>query len=63
MELTFATYIGPLTRIGEAWRAVGAHLAAEGLDPAGVCREIYHRTQAEDPTAEWEVELQQPVRL
>ena len=52
------TYTGPLARIGEAWQSVGAHLAAEGLEPAGVCREVYHSLPAD---ADWVIELQQPV--
>jgi hypothetical protein len=52
---------GPLTRIADAWQALGAHLVSEGLQAAGVCREVYLATAADPADEGWVVELQQPV--
>jgi len=52
------TYTGPLAQIGEAWQAVGNHLAERGLQPDGICREVYHESPDDGP---WRIELQQPV--
>ncbi len=54
------TYRGPIAGIGDAWQALGAYLAEEGLETSGVCRELYHRL-GEGPAGEWVVELQQPL--
>ncbi len=54
------TYRGPISGIGDAWQALGAHLAEHGHQPTGTCREIYleiHLDGAHDEV----VELQQPV--
>ncbi|KRF15516.1 hypothetical protein ASG90_12575 [Nocardioides sp. Soil797] len=55
------TYTGPIDRIAEGWQALGSHLAELGLEPAGVCREVYGEVPA-DHSADWVIELQQPVR-
>lgn len=61
-DAVVTTYTGPLLRIAEAWQALGAHLAEEGLQADGTCREIYRGTPVGmDPTDEWVIELQQPV--
>lgn len=63
-DAVVTTYDGPIDGIGEAWQAVGAHLAEQGLEPADRCREVY-RTVPSDPAdtdARWVIELQQPVR-
>jgi hypothetical protein len=55
-----ATYVGPMTHIGEAWQAVGAYLSEQGLEATGICREVYVDTPMDRPN-DWVTELQQPV--
>lgn len=57
-----STYTGPIHRIAEGWQALGAHLAEQDLQAAGVCREVYRTTPADLATGTWVIELQQPVR-
>ncbi len=54
------TYRGPISGIGDAWQALGAHLAEQGLETAGICREIYHEIHL-DGRRDEVVELQQPL--
>ena len=54
------TYRGPISGIGDAWQALGAHLAEHGHQPAGICREIYHEIHL-DGAHDEVIELQQPV--
>ncbi|KQZ70730.1 MerR family transcriptional regulator [Nocardioides sp. Root151] len=56
-----ATYTGPIDRIAEGWQALGAHLTEQGLHASGTCRELYLSSPA-DPSADWVIKLQQPVR-
>ncbi len=55
-----AVYHGSMAQIGEAWQALGNHVERLGLTFAGPCREVYLRTDPEDPD-DWVTELQQPV--
>ncbi len=55
-----ATYRGPISGIGEAWQALGAHLASHGHEPAGPCREVYHEIHL-DGAHDEVIELQQPI--
>lgn len=54
------TYRGPIEGIGEAWQALGVHLADGGFESAGICREIYHEVHLDGEHDEV-IELQQPV--
>ena len=54
------TLRGPLGDIGEAWQTLSREVEARGLSFAGPCREIYHRSEMDDPD-HWVIELQQPV--
>lgn len=55
-------HLGPLDDVAEAWQAVGAAIARDGLDPSGApAREVYLHMPMDDPAA-WVTELQWPVR-
>ena len=54
------TYTGSIDRIAEAWQALGCHVVDHGLHASGVCREVY-REVPNDPSADWVIDLQQPV--
>jgi len=51
---------GSMETIGDTWQALMQYLGAEGLSPAGRCREVYFSTPDDDLDA-WVTELQQPV--
>ena len=53
-------YHGAMDQIGNAWQALGSHVAGLNLEFAGPGREIYHDTRGPEET--WVTELQQPVR-
>lgn len=53
-------YRGAMDQIGNAWQALGSHVASLGLEFAGPGREVYHNTRGPEET--WVTELQQPVR-
>lgn len=51
---------GGVDGIGPAWGALHAHLAEEGLEPSGTCREIYLEGDPDHPDS-FVIDLQQPV--
>jgi DNA-binding transcriptional MerR regulator len=51
---------GSMETIGDSWQALARHVDDRGLQPVGVCREVYLETPMDDPSA-WVTELQQPV--
>ena len=54
--------LGPLDEAAEAWQALGAAMASDGLEPSGAAvREVYVHMPMDDPSA-WVTELQWPVR-
>ncbi|MEI2779287.1 MAG: MerR family transcriptional regulator [Tetrasphaera sp.] len=51
---------GDMETIADTWQALHRYLGAQGLSPAGRCREVYHQTPLDRPD-DWVTELQQPV--
>ena len=51
---------GAMESISDTWQALLQYIGAEGLSPAGRCREVYVSTPEGDEDS-WVTELQQPV--
>lgn len=54
-------HVGDMESISSSWQALHQHIEAQGLTPAGPCREVYLETPEGRPE-DWRTELQQPVR-
>lgn len=54
------THHGSMETISDTWQALMQYVGAQGLSPAGRCREVYLSTPLGDEDA-WVTELQQPV--
>ncbi|MFL1375745.1 MULTISPECIES: MerR family transcriptional regulator [unclassified Nocardiopsis] len=60
-EAAVTTHRGEVAGIGETWAALVDWVREEGLELAGVCREVYW-TPGDRPQEEWVTDLVQPVR-
>lgn len=54
------THHGDMETIADTWQALHQYLGAQGLTPAGRCREVYLHTP-EGRMDDWVTELQQPI--
>ncbi|MFE6308400.1 MerR family transcriptional regulator [Nocardiopsis sp. NPDC057823] len=60
-EAAVTTHRGEVAGIGETWAALVDWVREQGLELAGVCREVYW-TPGDRPQEEWVTDLVQPVR-
>jgi DNA-binding transcriptional MerR regulator/effector-binding domain-containing protein len=60
-EAAVTTHRGGVAGIGETWAALVDWVSEQGLELAGVCREVYW-TPGDRPQEEWVTDLVQPVR-
>lgn len=60
VQAVCGVHLGPMTTIHESWQEMHRWIVDNGYEPAGSCRELYVRAEAEDQ-ADWVTELQQPV--
>ncbi|SHJ97008.1 DNA-binding transcriptional regulator, MerR family [Nocardiopsis flavescens] len=60
-EAAVTTHRGEVSGIGETWAALVDRVREQGMELAGVCREVYW-TPGDRPQQEWVTDLVQPVR-